>query len=62
MNRTVNKELYDLCKGFKNLAPDQKKGVLLNAKGLLEVQRNGKALIAEGSVPLPVTVRNRGND
>ncbi|GHV77928.1 hypothetical protein AGMMS49942_27490 [Spirochaetia bacterium] len=49
MNSKVNKELDDLCKDFKGLSLDLKKGVLLNAKSLLEVQRYGKALITEGA-------------
>ncbi|GHV35960.1 hypothetical protein AGMMS49546_00350 [Spirochaetia bacterium] len=54
MERAVYKELDDLCKDFKNLAPDQKKGVLMDAKSLLEVQRHSRALIdKENAAILP---------
>ncbi|GHU16308.1 hypothetical protein FACS1894163_05430 [Spirochaetia bacterium] len=61
MNSKVNKELDDLCKDFMDLAPNQKKGVLMDAKSLLEVQRHGRALIGnEGFNPLPLKVREIG--
>jgi hypothetical protein len=61
MNSRVNKELDNLCKDFMNLAPNQKKGVLMDAKSLLEVQRHGRALIGkEGVDSLPVRVRKIG--
>ncbi|GHV92031.1 hypothetical protein AGMMS50268_25340 [Spirochaetia bacterium] len=61
MNSEVNKELDNLCKDFMNLAPNQKKGVLMNAKSLLKVQRHGRALIGNERIePLPVDVRKIG--
>jgi hypothetical protein len=61
MNSRVNKELDNLCKDFMNLAPNQKKGVLMDAKNLLEVQRHGRALIGkEKQGPLPVKARKIG--
>jgi hypothetical protein len=61
MNSEVYKELDNLCKDFMNLAPSQKKGVLLDAKSLLKVQRHGRALIGnEGTGPLPVKARKTG--
>jgi hypothetical protein len=62
MNSRVNKELDNLCKDFMNLAPIQKKGVLMDAKSLLKVQRHGKALIDKGAAgPLPVLARKGCN-
>ncbi|GHU72861.1 hypothetical protein FACS189450_11450 [Spirochaetia bacterium] len=61
MNSEVNKELDNLCKDFMDLAPSQKKGVLMDAKSLLEVQRHGRALIGnERLEPLPAKVREIG--
>jgi hypothetical protein len=61
MNSKVNEELDDLCKDFKELIPDFKKGVLLNAKSLLEVHRYGKALIMEGAKSSPVEARKKAD-
>ena len=61
MNSKVNEELDDLCKDFKELIPDFKKGVLLNAKNLLEVQRYGKALITEGAQFSQVEARRKAD-
>jgi hypothetical protein len=59
MNSKVNKELDDLCKDFKELNPDKKKGVVLNAKSLLEVQRHSKALIEAGAALSPVEAQKK---
>ena len=45
MKEPHNDELYTLCKNFKPLGFDQKKGVLKTALGLLRIQRAQKAMI-----------------
>lgn len=55
----LNAEIRRLCKSFKALTIDHKKGVLKTAKGLLRIQRANKTMIADNTLFVDFSLKGK---